>query len=298
MTFRDITAASVKALNGMNFPESVKEQDIRIMWVRLVRTSDDFTEIFAEAHRHTFCEIHICLEGSIAYEIGGNTFIAKAGQGIAIAPAAEHKHSPRGPFVKCVIALSAEREGEFYRSLSALSPSPFPVNDEFGQSLLKLISLSHRQDCFAEKAACGLAFDIAYNLLCAASCPLPRKSDAENTVDPRLLAAKKFICDNSSSLLSCEDVARECGISVKQLGRIFKKYTNQSLAEYIKETKLKTCESLLLDSRYTVKEVGYMMGFENEYYFNSFFKRHYGMPPGAYKKSNSVLNARAGEEKK
>ena len=43
-------------------------------------------------------------------------------------------------------------------------------------------------------------------------------------------------------------------------------------------------ERLISDMTLTLKEISDRMNFNNEYYFNAFFKKHIGMPPGTYKK--------------
>lgn len=43
-------------------------------------------------------------------------------------------------------------------------------------------------------------------------------------------------------------------------------------------------ESLLADASLSLKQVSMMMNFDNEYYFNAFFKKYSGMPPGEYRK--------------
>ena len=102
--------------------------------------------------------------------------------------------------------------------------------------------------------------------------------------DPRFLVAQTYINQNSNRLLTCEEVASECGYSPKHLSRIFQKHTGKSLYAYIIDTRLKYATELLLDKDKTIKQVNRLAGFENESSFVAFFKRHYGITPGSFRK--------------
>ena len=109
-------------------------------------------------------------------------------------------------------------------------------------------------------------------------------------VDSRVLVAKSYIEDHKDQVISCEAVARECCLSLKQLNRIFRMETGSSVFEYITATRVRYARKLLLQGERSIKEIAFLMGFENESSFVSFFKRHCGMPPGIYRKE------KAGEE--
>jgi AraC-like DNA-binding protein len=96
--------------------------------------------------------------------------------------------------------------------------------------------------------------------------------------------AKQYIEDNISHAPDVREVADYCGISTKQLTRLFKKFEDTSPGEYIIGKRVKHIEKLLADPSLSLKQISIIMNFENEYYFNTFFKKHSGMPPGEYRK--------------
>ena len=103
--------------------------------------------------------------------------------------------------------------------------------------------------------------------------------------EPRLYYAKLYVYNNSNRLITCEDVAKNCSLSRKQLNRIFKKYTGQTLKDYIISSRAQYAERLVLQAEYSIKQISYMMGFENVSGFVGFFKRQFGMPPKLYRES-------------
>ena len=99
-----------------------------------------------------------------------------------------------------------------------------------------------------------------------------------------ITAAKRYIDDNTGLFLTCEDVAAYCHYNSKYLGRLFKEETGKTMLEYIHSKKSKEAEHLLASSELSLSEISDALGFENEYYFNTFFKRINGISPGTYRR--------------
>ncbi len=276
----------IAKMNTMSLQCTLAEQGINVVWIRII---DPQSEAYTAQHQHTFCEAHICLGGAFTYNIAGEEIEIGQGQGIAVAPGCGHFFARGEDFIKCAVAFTAENGSAFYEDLLKIKAVKFNAPTEFYSALKNIALAISGDDCFSAKFIECHAFGVIHSILKTVDFPIPAADSATKAeFDPRLAVAKRYIRSNKEKMLSCEDVAQECGLSAKQLGRLFKKYAGQSLAEYIKDCKLKDCEELLLNSRYSVKEVAFMLGFENEYYFGSFFKRHYGMPPGAFKKQNAM----------
>jgi len=113
------------------------------------------------------------------------------------------------------------------------------------------------------------------------------KSEGFDNINPdvRLSDAKQYIKDNLNFNITCNQVAQHCYISVKQLSRIFMKYEGVTLMKYITMAKTEAAEQLLSDSDFSLKEISEKLGFCNEYYFNTFFKKNAGLSPGDYRKA-------------
>ena len=69
--------------------------------------------------------------------------------------------------------------------------------------------------------------------------------------------------------------------------KLFKEYTNVSPARFILELKLQKAKSLLLNSSLSVKEISYMVGYEDATYFTALFKKYTGFTPLAYREQLS-----------
>ena len=91
--------------------------------------------------------------------------------------------------------------------------------------------------------------------------------------DDRVIKAKKYVEDNFDVFFTCQEVASYCKISEKQLGRLFVKYENMSLLEYIHIKKLEAIKKLLSDKEFSHKQISDTLGFSSPQYYGSFLKR-------------------------
>ena len=81
--------------------------------------------------------------------------------------------------------------------------------------------------------------------------------------------------------LNIEDVAKQCGMSSSSVKQIFHKYAGQGIMQYFRDLKSKEAMRLL-NSGISVKETALKMGFSDQNYFSTFFKKTTGKSPRQY----------------
>jgi AraC-like DNA-binding protein/quercetin dioxygenase-like cupin family protein len=110
--------------------------------------------------------------------------------------------------------------------------------------------------------------------------PVPEAEATRPEQAIRLKRIEAFVRSNLNQSLSLSDIAREVGVSTRQLTRIFRQEKNQSLHNFIMEMRLKEALRLLRDSpNPTVKGVAYACGFREPSYFSRCFRERYGNSP-------------------
>ncbi|MBQ8250144.1 MAG: AraC family transcriptional regulator, partial [Clostridia bacterium] len=230
-------------------------------------------------------EIHFVFSGELSYEIDGETIILHQNEALLIPPNVVHRLACcESDYLKNSLAFTVESK-DFPHIISALNTvRKFRFSDETVDSVDFILKQRAANDIFTQTLITGRTFEIIYSALKALGVSLPENYKASG--DSRLLAAKHYIENNRSRLISCEDVAKECCLSRKHLNRIFKKYTGQTLNDYLISSRAQYAKQLVVNSEYTVKEISYMMGFENASSFVAFFKRHFGLPPKLYRLEN------------
>lgn len=97
--------------------------------------------------------------------------------------------------------------------------------------------------------------------------------------------AREFIENNIYKPISATDAADTAGLSVSQLGRLFKAEYGRTVYADILEFKIETAKNLLRNTALSAKEISDMLCFCDEHYFSNLFKRKTGSTPVGYRKS-------------
>ncbi len=239
----------------------------------------DYKKTTSKSHFHTDYEIHLIASGSQAYEYCRNTRTLKACDFIVIPPGARHRvlHMSDGlkkfsltfgadnffgDEVYCgVLTPDIIESAEFIRSEynKRLALSSAIIENRIFELLIMLSRLSG----FSREESTGL------------DSVLP---------NDRLFLAKKFISDNIKEGITVSDVAAYCHLSTRQLTRIFLKSEGVTPSKHITNEKMLQISSLLKDSDTAISELSRIFSYNNEYYFNTAFKKHFGVPPSTYRK--------------
>ncbi|MGN0485560.1 MAG: response regulator [Lachnospiraceae bacterium] len=94
---------------------------------------------------------------------------------------------------------------------------------------------------------------------------------------------KDYIHQNYQNGISMEELSGNLRLSVNYIRKIFKEEMGMTLLDYVTEYRFSQACQLLKNRRLRIEEVSRMVGYENTSYFNSVFKRRYGMTPGEYR---------------
>ena len=80
-----------------------------------------------------------------------------------------------------------------------------------------------------------------------------------------------------------QDYARHIGISKDRLNSAVRRATGRSPLAHIHIRMMSEAKTLLAESGLQVAEIAYKLGFRDAAYFNRFFQRHAGTPPGRFR---------------
>ena len=281
----EYTAQRAEALNKLNISEIEIPINVKFLWFDIVTASNITKRIYTGVHSHSFFELQFVFSGRVNYECNGSNVELKKGEALLIPSDMSHKYlGCDDKLLKGSIAFSFETNAFFNHTECEkfLFSKDIAANTDFA---LKQCSINN---VFIPGIVCGRMLEILYSVCNSMNIEIPLSINCNS--DSRLDFAQKYINENKNRILSCEDVAKACGLSSKQLSRIFKNNLDCSLFDYIVEVRLKYAKKLLRNSEYSIKEVGYMLGFESESSFVSFFKRNCNMPPGIYRKNKMSEN--------
>lgn len=244
--------------------------------------NDGKSKVFTmKRHFHVFYELHLTEKGHVSYDVQGVHYTVHPGEILLIPPKLAHQLLERSEdhisyhLTFCFPEVTTMGKDKIY---FFKSDAPFVKT-------LKLVEEKINSTGFNQLEVGGLTFSAISSL------PSFKEMFYEQSLairpadnDRRLEMAKQFIHDNIMSNPAPDDVAAYCYLGQKQLSRIFEKGEGMSVKEYITKERIKKIEYFVSQKDMTAKEVAFTMSFGNEYYFNTFFKKHFGVSPGEYKR--------------
>ncbi|OFX57327.1 MAG: hypothetical protein A2066_16855 [Bacteroidetes bacterium GWB2_41_8] len=102
--------------------------------------------------------------------------------------------------------------------------------------------------------------------------------------NPGISHAIQFMEQNLSKKLSLDEIAEAAGYSPSYLTTLFRKKTGYSPSSYFSHLKItKACEYLDF-SKVKIKEISFLMGYSDPYYFSKDFQKKMGISPRNYRK--------------
>ena len=103
------------------------------------------------------------------------------------------------------------------------------------------------------------------------------------TSNSSLIKALKYIQENIHKNISIDDIANAACITKSYMARLFKQNFGVSPLHYINQKKIDKAQLLLLTDSCNIKELAYILGYNDHSYFIRLFKKHTGMTPQEYR---------------
>lgn len=230
-----------------------------------------------KTHHHTGFEMHIVTEGSQIYEIQDKIYELKIGSFILIYPNVPHR----------VIgwASHTQKYSITFNKHTEINLDFFigPCVDRMSDNLDFISSEAALKKEISSTLIENVILEILVGVFRLSG--IKENEKVQNSDENMIVSlAKQYIDDNIELNLGVTDVAEYCYLSAKQLTRIFNSFVGLSPGEYITSARIAKIEKLLSDNSLSLKQISEVMNFNNEYYFNAFFKKYSGIPPGEFRK--------------
>ena len=109
----------------------------------------------------------------------------------------------------------------------------------------------------------------------------PDEIKSDNIIDTVLTHIRKNVYESEKMKINA--LAREFGLSPTSLSNKFKKETGASVHQYILNYKVELAKYRLINTKFTVSEIAYQLGFSDESHITKVFNRKVGMTPRSYR---------------
>lgn len=117
----------------------------------------------------------------------------------------------------------------------------------------------------------GLVFEVKYN----------NKSEFIKKI------TESISLNYSNPEFKVRDIANYINISHSYMCKIFSEQNKCSVSQFLINTRMNKATDLLRTTSLPVKEIAFAVGYANEVHFFKSFNKHFGMSPGAFRKSHS-----------
>ena len=96
-----------------------------------------------------------------------------------------------------------------------------------------------------------------------------------------------YINNNIENEISLDDICVHAHFNKYYLCHEFKKLTNMTIMQYVKERRLSIAKKKLINTNDTISDIAVSTGFKSFSYFSRFFKEQTGMTPYSFRKKHS-----------
>ncbi len=96
--------------------------------------------------------------------------------------------------------------------------------------------------------------------------------------------AMNYISGHFASRLTLQEVADYLHLNPSYFSRIFKQSFGSTFKEYLTQVRIEEAKRLLANTEYSLLDIAVAVGFDNQSYFTSVFKKYTGITPGQYRK--------------
>ena len=244
-------------------------------------------------HSHDYYELVIFAEGEINYVCESSVYSPRRGDVIIIPPGKFHMSKIKG------------ESTHYARHVFYLYPNAFEaVGDCLADVLLRaedavLFSLSSKEKgeellALAEKLAGAvkranepLSRALGFGYIIEIFCLLGRKDirtrGNTESLPENILALKEYIDAHFAEIESVGEVAEHFFYSREYISRLFKKYYDTTVMDYIHELRVAKAKSLIGEGLQMI-DVCYAVGYSSLSTFIRIFRRATGMTPSEYRR--------------
>lgn len=244
-------------------------------------------------HYHDYYELILIEEGNIRYICESQVYYPKKGDIILIPPGKFHMSAIndsttqynrhvfyfyRNAFDNCGCSCLCE----FAEKMESGALISFPESQK-----KDAINLLHRiQNALSSSSnkmeyALGLGYTLQYFYM------LNQKAECSQTeslnLPSNILELKNYIDNNYSKITSITEVAQQFFYSREHTSRLFKKYFDISISNYILQRRILESQKMILNGL-PIIETAYAVGFNSLSAFINSFRKINGMSPSEYRK--------------
>lgn len=256
---------------------------IRRLYTAFSRTLEK--DYYFAGQQHDFWELVIVTDGQVGVTAGTDVFVLEKGQAVIHEPMEFHRLWAEGNAQAGILILTFAADGvphyadKFFphADVDAAKAVLQSLRSCFQTSNMDLTGIMPEMDLKSQLALKDLELFILRLLSQKANVPALTSRPARNYA-----TIVKVLEDHIHQNLSIADIAKLCSMGEVSIKQTFSRFAGMGVMHYFNRLKV-TYAIDLLQKGATVQEVATALGFANQNYFSTVFKRITGKSPSAYK---------------
>lgn len=104
---------------------------------------------------------------------------------------------------------------------------------------------------------------------------------------PEAVKCREYLENNTDRIIGNDEIAEQIFSSVDHTVKLFKKEYGMTPYEYHLSYKMQIARQLLQNTKMSVAEIAYTVGYFDQHYFSNLFKKRCGVSPRQYRNMNS-----------
>lgn len=249
-------------------------------------------DYYTDGESHNFWEIVLVVEGKIGITAGSDAFVLQKGQVVLHEPMEFHRLWSEGNSCPEIVifTFSAENmpklKSKFFEFHDYSEPSEVvkDLREHFIASQYRLHGILNEETFHHQLAVKRLELMLLNIFMQAHPHKLPPKTQSAKSYTQIVI----FLENNIDKNLSVPEIAAMCNIGTANLKKIFSIYAGIGVMNYFNKLKI-SASITMMKSGMTVQETSDALGFANQNYFSTVFKRITGKSPTLYKKTSLSL---------
>lgn len=247
---------------------------------------------FFEPASHNFCEICMCISGTMGLGMESQIHEAKEGQVGVILPGMMHSevYVNKQDYLalwlvidtsKARLHLSGCSEGRFYTSYMSILKQWYEYNLQL-DIIKRAFQHQEKYSKTTVKACLLQIYILALRELLAQEHGSIRQDLWKESVTAEI---KNFIDEKDLVNIKVHDISQEVCISESHMNNIFKSVTGMTINQYIEKQKVQKAKALLQNASLTIDYIAAELGYYDRYHFSKSFKKVTGCSPGLYRRT-------------
>lgn len=227
-----------------------------------------------QSHQHAGAEIIYISRGFCSSNTSESHLDVRSGQLVVIAPGTPHTQKNH-EYTETLFAVFSVKQGMFDCCTRLIDIGSDELIVTWLRQLVKLNDAMLMSQCRG----------LMYSIICRLSM-LESKLNNASDIMPQLNYAVNYIEENLTKPDLCqENIAKNAGISVSYLKKLFRREFDISPMKYVQKERMLIARQMLRNQYLFISEVGERCGYHDSNYFSRIFKQIHNVTPAEFRRS-------------